>query len=364
MNEKMRGLSMDRLATLLLFIAIMLLGCDTDGDVGNVKTDFQWKYDTLRYSNKSEGVVVNKLWGSNRNSLYAIVSFPEKEILMRLANDKFVPVSLAPNRQGYLPDSVARVIYVDGISSSCIWVVGERKSSLGYKYKDSSYVAKWDGVSWKEYDLDAGFALFTVAAVDDKTFYASGNAAGIIYYSDGVEQFIAFPADIVDTPHASIFCTELYYSESILYASGYIRTPAGEYECFRVRYSGNEMVSCGLVSLDEDVAARSGFWRSDNGTLYSVGTKSIFKGSADTWEAVYTHDPDVRKIHGTSDRNYWIVGLDLCTQFVDGKEYQHNVAPPSDPPAQYSRIWTDGQMVVISYTDPSSSIGDIVLIGY
>ena len=343
--------------------SLFLSSCGTEEGIDEVKVDFQWRYDTLRYRNKTEHVTVNRMWGVNRSSLYVIVNFPDQNMLMKLTENRFSPVFLDPSNSYYLPDSVYRISDIDGTSPSNIWIVGTRKKVVGYTLMDSSYVAKYDGANWVEYDLEADIALFTVAVVDEHSFFAGGHAPGIVHYENGTERFIPLPEEILDLPHKTIFCSDMHYTNGVLYASGYLRDLSGSYRCFRVRYENDEMASLPVVGFNDDVPARGRFWTSAEGTTYSIGTTSVYKGSLDSWDIVYAHNDDVRGVFGTSDNNFWIVGVDLCSQYVNGMVHQHLPVPVTDLPGQYNHIWTDGDIVVIAYRETASIFGDIILFG-
>ncbi|MBE0645438.1 MAG: hypothetical protein IH600_15250 [Bacteroidetes bacterium] len=341
---------------ILLFLVVVattaaLFSCDDGIEEPEAKSAFHWRYDSLGGA-VSFGLI--KFWGDDPRTLYLLSG----NALYRYDRPRFHIVPLMG-----VPDSPYATFYdIAGSSDRDLWVAGECPGAVrpGFS-KDSSCLLHYDGSQWREVDLACSSALFAAASAGEGEVFLGGNMASLIRYANGVEEPIFFPLELRDLPYVLLYCSELFYNDGILYASGWVRLQNGMQRPFRFEYENGSTRFAGF--LDEDLGPAGGFWRSTEGTLYALGRTGVLRKNGNRWETYFIMEPSPSATFGTTEGNIWVTGYGLCRQWVRGKWVEHNPTPYPGINGSLGKGWTDGNIVMMMYQGARPSSAWVVAIG-
>lgn len=154
-----------------------------------------WVADTIRNPYAGVQLLLESLWGSDTNDVYAIGhnAWGGNASLYHFNGTQWSVIKVTKGEGGFIGSSVS-FTKIDGSGKNDVWAVGERGSYSGIP-GSSSLVIHYDGISWKEVATERSKDILQgLKVLSPNDVYISGSH-GEIYHYDGT----AFTKTILDT---------------------------------------------------------------------------------------------------------------------------------------------------------------------
>ncbi|MFA6470221.1 MAG: hypothetical protein WCW35_15095 [Bacteroidota bacterium] len=290
----------------LLAIIIFQPGCKKDPpvvpppDPEPTHPTIVWTADTIRNPYTGNQLLLRSLWGSDTNDVYAIGhnAFGGRASLFHFNGIQWERVILTKGEGGFIGSYVS-FIKIDGSGKNDVWAVGSRGGYYGTSV-DSSLVIHYDGISWKEVQMERCKDIMQgLKVLSPNDVYMTGSY-GEIYHFDGNE----FSKTIVDTNLAMRIGGDqnrmfvggrTFTLFPIVYMSVYSKTPNGQWTLVKTANEVDYYKSKSFGYYD--------FYPAGGGK-YFVGGENVFSLQDTTWESSYSKgSPPYLLFRGTSSQN-------------------------------------------------------------
>jgi len=186
----MKPLNLFKYIIFIMLIAL-ILSCRKNPAIYQMPNDpraYTWTVDTLKYYNKynfMEGVLLNRLWGSSSNDVYAIG--PSSDLWHQMYHYDGEKWSVVKEVRS-VDHSYDGLYNIFGFNKNDVWAVGDLDYGIGDDRRMGNSIIHFDGTGWhKVYtsDLDSMYrGLYSIwgASPDDIWF---GGCWGDMYHWDG-----------------------------------------------------------------------------------------------------------------------------------------------------------------------------------
>jgi hypothetical protein len=347
------------LPILLAFLAMTCEKSPTGPEPVKDPRTYTWTIDTLAYPGSFQ-TEMRDIWGSSPSDVYVVGhNFLNSGLMWHFDGAKWTDVKLSTMQGGTIAGAIdLSAIY--GFSANDIWAVGEHLSSNPMpppNFLDSTLIIHYDGVQWREENLQRGRGLWSISGVPPDDLWACGTD-GTLCHHDGS----AWKRDSVALavpPDGSLLLWDIKtksLSEAYMIGNVTQNALARIITFFFMRNGGvwslvdSFFVQPGHVEVK---FGQNGIWVSPQGTLYSFGPH-IFRWIGSSWVKVYDIIDALRRMAGTSDESIFAVGDFGNILHYNGSDwYQFNEL--KNPNVVYSSVWTDGKEVfVVGYFNDGS----------
>ncbi len=316
------------------------------------RRDYEWTIDTIT-SSESEQLIMADVWGSRPDNVYMVGhNMRNKDMVFHYDGKIWKSIPITWNEGGPIRNRIS-LSEIHGFAADDIWVGGDQLRELNDKW-DSSFIAHYDGNTWKEYELKDGFYIVTLGGYKPDALWAGGGF-GQVWFYDGVTWRLnsvplPVPASMVDSSSNLFVVGSIAGNDpNDLYLHAY-RTrgnaPSPRLLYYFYHYDNTKW---NLLDSSNVGAPKWGvrLWMSPNGTLYSVGGSYIYSYTGNSWKVqLRVFNTYLERISGSNDKNIFAVGQRGGVYHFNGSDWYQFKELKNDE-FMLNGIWTDGTEVFI-----------------